>query len=83
MLHAEKLGAGEVAMGGAEGSGVDVEREPARQKTERETTGYAREEIRCRCCSRARACVGLVVCVRLAWVVLCAWHFLFNFFFFC
>lgn len=64
MLHAEKLGAGEVAMGGAAGSGVGVERGSLlRKKIERETTGYAQEEIRCRGCSRARACVGLVVCV--------------------
>lgn len=71
MLHAERLGAGEVAMGGAAGSGVGVERGSLlRKKIERETTGYAQEEIRCRGCSRARACVGLVVCVRV-WRGLC------------
>ena len=45
MLHAKELGVGVVAMGGAAGSGVGVERErdPARAKTEtlRETMGYA------------------------------------------
>jgi len=85
MLHAEKLGAGEVSMGGVAGSGVGVEREGAceREDGERERDhGYAWEEIRRRGLGPCvvRALVGLLVCVRLAWVVLCACgiYFLFS-----
>ena len=45
MLHEEKLGVGEVAMGGVAGSGVRVKREGAREREdqEREITRNAQE----------------------------------------